>query len=184
MSSFKTLWKKHVNIPDLLLSLGVDLDAPALADTPERVANAWEELLQGYTLDADDILETTFESEGHGPVMCRNIEFSSVCEHHMIPFFGECFIAYIPGDVVVGLSKLTRLVDCFAQRLQIQERLTLQICDALTKSLKPSGVLVVTQARHLCCLGRGVRRTKMDFVCSSQSGEIYAPLYNLLLRGA
>lgn len=183
MSNFKTLWKKHVNIPDLLLSLGVDLDTPALVDTPERVANAWVELLQGYTLDADDILSTTFESEGHGPVMCRNIEFSSICEHHMIPFFGVCHIAYIPDDVVVGLSKLTRLVDCFAQRLQIQERLTLQICDALTENLKPAGVLVITEARHLCCLGRGVRRTKMDFICMSESGVIQPQLYNLLSGG-
>ncbi|KKL26441.1 hypothetical protein LCGC14_2395240, partial [marine sediment metagenome] len=114
MHAFKEAWEKHVQIPDLLLSLGVDLDEEGLEETPERVGKAWEELLQGYTLDPEDILSRTFECEGHGPAICRNIEFCSVCEHHMIPFFGECHIAYIPGERVVGLSKLTRLVDCFA----------------------------------------------------------------------
>lgn len=184
MGNFKENWEKHVNIPELLLSLGVEVDAEALEKTPERVAKAWEELLQGYTLDPEDILSSTFESEGHGPVMCRNIEFSSSCEHHMIPFFGVCHIAYIPTERVAGLSKLARLVDCFAQRLQIQERLTLQIQEALTENLKPAGVLVVTSARHLCCLGRGVKRTKMDFICMSQSGTIHQSLYNILLGGA
>ena len=184
MSNFKTLWEQHVQIPELLLSLGVNLEAEALEETPQRVAKAWEEFLQGYTLDAGEILAQTFESEGHGPIVCRDIEFTSVCEHHMIPFFGACHIAYIPDKVVAGLSKLARLVDCFAQRLQIQERLTKQICDALTENLEPSGVLVITSARHLCCLGRGVKRTKMDFICVSQSGKIFPQLYNLLLRGA
>ncbi len=190
MSDFKTEWEQNVQIPDLLLSLGVDLESEALEETPRRVGGAWEELLQGYTLDANDILAATFESEGHGPVICRNIEFSSICEHHMIPFFGVCHIAYIPSEKVVGLSKLARLVDCFAQRLQIQERLTKQICDALvgeleeyTHDLAPNGVLVITSARHLCCLGRGVRRTKMDFICVSQSGAIYPQLYNILMGG-
>ncbi len=183
MEDFKTSWEKNVQIPELLLSLGVDLEAEGLADTPKRVAKAWEELLHGYTLDEVDILTRTFESEGHGPVMCRNIEFSSVCEHHMIPFFGVCHIAYIPNERVIGLSKLSRLVDCFAQRLQIQERLTKQICDALTESLAPSGVLVLTSARHLCCLGRGVKRTKMDFICASQSGTVFPQLYSILSGG-
>lgn len=180
---FKTAWEQHVQIPELLLSLGVDLDAEGLEETPERVAKAWTELLHGYTLDEKEILSRTFESEGHGPVMCRNIEFSSVCEHHMIPFFGVCHIAYVPTERVVGLSKLARLVDCFAQRLQIQERLTKQICDALTEQLEPSGVLVLTSARHLCCLGRGVKRTRMDFICSSQSGTVYPQLYDILSGG-
>ena len=167
----------------MLLSLGVDIEAEGLEKTPERVGKAWNELLHGYTLDAQEILERTFECEGHGPVICRNIEFCSICEHHMIPFFGEACIAYIPSDRVIGLSKLARLVDCFAQRLQIQERLTKQICDAVTEHLKPAGTLVLTSARHLCCLGRGVKRTKMDFVCMSESGKIYPALYNILIGG-
>ncbi len=181
MESFKERWEQEVRIPELLLSLGVNLEAEDLEDTPKRVSMAWEDFLQGYTLDPDDILAKAFEFEGKGPVMCRNIEFTSICEHHMVPFFGRCHIAYIPQKSVVGLSKLARLVDCFAQRLQLQERLTQQICDALTTCLKPAGVLVITEARHLCCLGRGVKRTKMDFVCMSQSGEIYASLYNILM---
>lgn len=128
--------------------------------------------------------------EPHHNYIPNGMVYALNCEHHMIPFFGVCHIAYIPGERVVGLSKLTRLVDCFAQRLQIQERLTCQICDALTgeldeytHNLSPSGVLVITVARHLCCLGRGVKRTKMDFTCLSQSGEIYPQLYDILLRG-
>ena len=183
MDDFKTAWAHHVKIPELLLSLGVDIEAEGLEKTPERVGKAWEELLQGYTLDSEEILSRTFESEGHGPVLCRNIEFSSVCEHHMIPFFGVCHIAYIPNEVVIGLSKLTRVVDCFAQRLQIQERLTKEICDAITEALKPAGVLVITSARHLCCLGRGVKRTKMDFVCLSETGKIRPSLYSILSGG-
>jgi len=179
---FKEQWEKHVRIPDLLLSLGVDLEDEALVETPERVGRAWQELLQGYTLDPGEILARTFEAEGKGPVLCRNIEFCSVCEHHLIPFFGVCHIAYVPQGRVVGLSKLARLVDCFSQRLQIQERLTQQICDAIENHLHPKGVLVVSTARHLCCLGRGVKRTKMDFSCISQVGKIPAQLYNALLQ--
>lgn len=180
MHAFKEAWEEHVQIPELLFSLGVNLDEEGLEDTPKRVGKAWEDLLHGYTLDPGEILSRTFECEGHGPVICRNIEFCSVCEHHMIPFFGVCHIAYIPGKRVIGLSKLARLVDCFAQRLQIQERLTKQICDTIDEHLKPAGVLVSTEARHLCCLGRGVKRTKMDFVCMSEQGVIYPPLYNIL----
>ena len=191
MHAFKKAWEEHVQIPDLLFSLGVDLNEEGLEDTPKRVGKAWEDLLCGYTFDPEDILSRTFECEGHGPVICRNIEFCSVCEHHMIPFVGVCSIAYIPDKRVIGLSKLARLVDCFAQRLQIQERMTKQICDAIAgdrencseqciEHLHPAGVLVVTKARHLCCLGRGVKRTKMDFVCMSQQGAIYPALYNLV----
>jgi GTP cyclohydrolase I len=99
----------------------------------------------------------------------------------MVPFFGTCYIAYVPEERVVGLSKLTRLVDCFAQRLQIQERLTQQICDAIVQHLEPAGTLVITKARHLCCLGRGVKRTKMDFMCMSEHGKVYDSLRTILL---
>ena len=181
MSSFKESWKEHVDIPGLLLSLGVDLEEEGLEDTPRRVARAYEEFLHGYTLDAEEILERTFESDNKGIVLCRNIEFTSLCEHHFVPFFGICHIGYVPKDRVVGLSKLTRLVDCFAQRLQIQERLVQNICDAMVEHLEPTGVLVIAKAKHLCCLGRGVKRTKMDFVCTSQYGSIDSTLYHILL---
>lgn len=181
MHAFKKAWDEHVRIPELLLSLGVNLDEEGLEDTPKRVGKAWEELLHGYTLDPKEILSSTFENEGYGPVICRNIEFCSVCEHHMIPFFGVCHIVYIPSERVVGLSKLTRLVDCFAQRLQMQERLTKQICDTVDEYLQPTGVLVVTKTRHLCCFGRGVKRTKMDFTCMSEKGTIDPSLHSIVV---
>lgn len=181
---FAERWNEKVNIPELLLSLDVDLEEDGLTDTPERVAKSWAELLQGYTLSPEDILARPFESEGEGLVLCRNIEFTSVCMHHFIPFFGVCHIGYMPDKKIAGLSKLARLVDCFAQRLQIQERLVYQIREAIVEHLEPEGVLVVAKARHLCCLGRGVKRVKMDFVCSSQKGEVDSSLYGILLGGA
>ncbi len=184
MKSFKERWEHEVNIPELLLSLGVELEAEGLEDTPKRVAKAWTEFLHGYTIDAEDVLKRTFEAEGEGIVLCRNIEFTSICEHHLVPFFGTCHIGYVPNKCVVGLSKLARLVECYSQRLQIQERLVQQICDAINVHLQPKSVLVIAQAKHLCCLGRGIKRTKMDFVCTSQTGQIDSALYTILIGGS
>jgi len=179
--SFEKRWQQNMNIPQMLLSLGEDLEREGLEETPERVRRSWEELLKGYTLDPEEVMKRTFEVEGEGLQLCRNIEFTSICEHHMIPFFGVVHIGYIPNERLSGLSKLSRLVDCFSQRLQIQERMTQQIADALNDFLEPKGVLVIARARHLCCLGRGIKRTKMEFVTSAQHGAVDPSLYALLL---
>jgi len=180
--TFTERWNKEVNIPELLLSLGEDLEREGLEDTPRRVKNSWIELLRGYTLDPQEILSRVFEVEGKGLQLCRNIEFSSMCEHHLLPFFGVAHIGYIPDKSLTGLSKLTRLVDCFSQRLQIQERIAQQIADAIEECLAPKGVLVVIKAKHLCCHGRGIKRKRMEYITSAQHGEVDAVLYKMLLE--
>jgi len=171
----------YFDLKGLLLQLGEDLDREGLVDTPRRVHDAWLEFLEGYTLDPKEILERTFQAEGRGTQICRDIEFTSMCEHHLLPFFGVCHIGYIPDKEVVGLSKLTRLVDCFAHRLQIQERMTEQIADTLFDRIQPVGVIVIVQAKHLCCHGRGIKRPKMKFLTSAQRGQIDWKRYKLLL---
>lgn len=172
-----------LDLGKLLLQLGEDLDREGLRGTPERVERAWFEFLEGYTLDAEKILSRTFTVESQGLQFCRNIGFTSMCEHHLLPFFGVCHIGYVPSNHVTGLSKLSRLVDCYAKRLQIQERLTQQIADALWDHLKPVSVLVVVSAKHLCCHGRGIRRSQMSFVTSATHGRVDVGFYQLLLGG-
>ena len=175
-------WHEAVDIPNLLLSLGEDLEREGLERTPERVKKTWEEFLNGYTLSAEELLAQTFESEGGGTQICRGIEFTSMCEHHLLPFFGKCHIGYTPKDRVAGLSKLARLVDCYGRRLQIQERMTNQIADAIWEHLEPSGVLVIIEARHMCCHGRGVERRQMNFLTTALRGSVARVSY-LLLKG-
>jgi GTP cyclohydrolase I len=142
----------------ILAQIGEDVARQGLLETPARVAKAWEEWASGYNKDPADILKT-FEdgAEGVGEmVIVKNIPFYSHCEHHMAPFFGVATVAYIPDGKIVGLSKLPRLVDMFARRLQVQERMTNQIADALQEHLKPVGVGVAVQARHMCMESRGV----------------------------
>jgi GTP cyclohydrolase IA len=139
-------------------------DNPAregLRDTPQRVAKAFEELYAGYSEDAREILSRVFEEvEGYGDiVLVRDIPFHSHCEHHMVPFFGRAHIAYYPSKGVVGLSKLARLVDVYARRLQTQETMTAQICDTLDQALSPRGVAVMVEAEHLCMSMRGVQKS-------------------------
>ncbi len=162
-----------IDIGALLLQLGEDLDREGLQETPERVERAWGEFLEGYTLDPKEILGKTFEAEGSGIQAVKNIEFFSMCEHHLLPFYGTVAIAYQPYKYVAGLSKLARLVDCYARRLQIQERMTKQIADSLFEHLEPrGGVLVICKAKHLCCHGRGIRRSQMEFTTTAQCGNI------------
>lgn len=145
-------------IKNLLQEIGEDPSREGLQETPSRVAKAWSEWASGYNKDPADILKT-FEdgAEGVGEmVIVKNIPFYSHCEHHMAPFFGVATVAYIPNGKIVGLSKLSRLVDMFARRLQVQERMTNQIADALQAHLKPVGVGVAVQARHMCMESRGV----------------------------
>lgn len=139
---------------------GDDPSREGLIDTPKRVAKAFEQLYAGYREDAGDILATIFEEvEGYGDmVLVRDIEFHSHCEHHMVPFVGKAHIAYYPSEGVVGLSKLARVVDVFARRLQTQETMTAQIANAIDTALKPRGVAVLIEAEHMCMSMRGVQK--------------------------
>lgn len=144
-----------------------------LVDTPARVVRSWGELYGGYEQDPKKILGTTFEQEGYivsEMILCKDIELYSTCEHHLLPFYGRAHVAYIPSKRIVGLSKLARLVDCFSRRLQIQEKLTNQIADALDEHLKPKGVAVVIEAKHHCMCSRGVAKQNSTMVTSALRG--------------
>jgi len=146
-------------ITDLLGRLGEDVGREGLLKTPDRVARSLGFLTSGYELKLADVLnDALFGSEGAELVMVKDLEFYSLCEHHLLPFFGHVHIAYIPDQTILGLSKFARVVDVFARRLQLQERLSVQIADALEKALKPHGVAVVVEASHLCMMMRGVQK--------------------------
>jgi GTP cyclohydrolase I len=135
-----------------------DPERDGLVGTPGRVARAYEEMLSGYAVNLPSVLATTFDADGYDEmVICRDIDFVSLCEHHMLPFVGRATIGYIPGKRVVGISKLPRLVQAVAKRLQIQERMTAQIASTIDECLQPKGVGVIVEARHLCMTARGVK---------------------------
>jgi GTP cyclohydrolase I len=172
-------------IKDLLSTIpNEDPDREGLLDTPNRVAKMYEEIFGGYEMDPHEILSKTFDAGkmhdeedeetsdiySNGLVIVKDIPFYSHCEHHMVPFFGHAHVAYIPGERVVGLSKIARLVECYARRLQIQERLTNQIADAIIQELDPIGVMVVIQAEHLCMAMRGVKKPGANTITSSVHG--------------
>jgi GTP cyclohydrolase IA len=139
--------------------LGEDARRPGLIDTPKRFANAMRFLTAGYEAEPEDVVGSgIFEAEGDGVVLVRDVEFHSLCEHHLLPFFGRVHVAYLPGDRIIGLSKIPRLVDLYARRLQVQERITEQVADALVRLLQPKGVVVLAEARHLCMAMRGVEK--------------------------
>lgn len=143
----------------ILTDLGEDADRDGLQETPVRVAKALQALTRGYHQDPKAVLRAaTFEDDYSQMVIVKDIEFYSLCEHHMLPFFGKVHIAYIPNGHITGLSKLTRIVDIFSRRLQVQERLTRQIKDCIEEALHPLGVMVVIEARHLCMQMRGVQK--------------------------
>jgi GTP cyclohydrolase I len=154
-----------------LALLGEDTSREGLLKTPQRVEKAMRWLTQGYEMCVDDVVNgALFEDEHVNMILVRDIEFYSLCEHHMLPFFGKAHVAYIPGGRVVGLSKMPRIVDVFARRLQLQERLTDQIASALMEVLKPKGVGVVIEAVHLCMMMRGVEKQSSRTVTSSVRG--------------
>lgn len=142
----------------LLEGIGEDPEREGLKETPDRIARMYTELMAGYDADVATHLSRTFNAEGKEMVLEKDIVFYSMCEHHMMPFFGKAHIAYIPKGKVVGLSKLARTVEAFARRLQIQERMTDQIADAIMKELDPEGVIVMIEAEHLCMTMRGVKK--------------------------
>ena len=151
--------------------LGEDADRDGLLKTPERVAKAMAWLTRGYALDARAVIgDALFEESHESMVMVRDIELYSMCEHHMLPFFGKAHVAYIPDGRIVGLSKLPRVVEVFARRLQVQERLTEQIAQALTDVLRPKGVGVVLECEHLCMMMRGVEKQNSKTITSAMKG--------------
>ncbi len=155
----------------LLEGIGEDADREGLQETPGRVARMYEELLAGMEADAGAHLSKTFGADNNEMVIEKDITFYSTCEHHLMPFFGKVHIAYIPDGQVVGLSKLARTVEVFAARLQIQERMTVQIADAIMDSLKPKGVIVMAQAEHMCMTMRGVKKPGSQTVTIAARGE-------------
>jgi GTP cyclohydrolase I len=159
-------------IRELLLAVGEDPDRPGLQDTPNRVARAYTETFAGLWQDPYDVLATTFDEDHDELVLVKDIPMYSTCEHHLVPFHGVAHIGYIPGvdGRVTGLSKLARLVEVYARRPQVQERMTSQIADALNDVLKPRGVLVVIQAEHLCMAMRGIRKPGAITVTSAVRG--------------
>lgn len=147
-------------VREILLAIGENPDRDGLLDTPKRVAKSYRELFRGLREDPASHLARTFTQEHGQVIILRDIEFSSVCEHHLLPFIGKAHVAYIPsGGQVVGLSKLARTVEVFARRPQVQERMTDQIADALVQHLEPQGVAVIVEAHHLCMKMRGVNKT-------------------------
>lgn len=146
-------------VRQLLIEIGEDPAREGLRRTPKRVDLAWRFLTAGYQQDINEILNgALFKEKYNEMVIVKDIDFYSLCEHHLLPFYGKCHVAYIPKGRVVGLSKVPRIVDVFARRLQLQERMTTQIAQTLMEVLKPSGVAVVTEARHLCMMMRGVQK--------------------------
>ncbi|WP_456921489.1 MULTISPECIES: GTP cyclohydrolase I FolE [unclassified Geodermatophilus] len=159
-------------VRELLIAVGEDPDRPGLKDTPGRVARAYAETFAGLWQDPADVLATTFDEDHDEMVLVKDIPMYSTCEHHLVPFHGVAHIGYIPGDDgrVTGLSKLARLVEVYARRPQVQERMTSQIADALAEVLKPRGVLVVIEAEHLCMAMRGIRKPGSTTVTSAVRG--------------
>ncbi|MFA5656112.1 MAG: GTP cyclohydrolase I FolE, partial [Dysgonamonadaceae bacterium] len=144
---------------DILQALGEDPNREGLIKTPERIAKAMQYLMQGYNQDPEEIIRgALFKEKYRQMVIVKDIDFYSMCEHHMLPFFGKAHVAYIPDGYITGLSKLARVVDVFARRLQVQERLTTQIKESIQNTLKPLGVMVVIEAQHMCMQMRGVEK--------------------------
>jgi len=164
-------------VAGILKAVGEDPGREGLLKTPERVAKAYDELLSGYRTDPIDLLnEAIFDVSYDEMVIVRDIEFYSMCEHHMLPFLGRAHVAYLPKGKVIGLSKIPRIVDMFAKRLQVQERMTRQIADLVDELLHPKGVAVVVEGLHLCSVMRGVKKHDARMTTSSMSGAFRSNL--------
>ena len=162
-------------IRTLLAEVGEDPDRPGLVGTPDRVRRMYAELTEGYRTDPETVLNNaTFEVDYDEMVVVRDIEFFSLCEHHLLPFFGKAHVGYLPRGLIIGLSKIPRVVDMYAHRLQVQERLTQQVAGFLMERLNPKGVGCVIEARHLCTVMRGVKKQEATMVTSSMLGTFRA----------
>jgi len=158
-------------VQNLLVELGENPERDGLKRTPERVSRMYGELLSGYQKNIDELVNgAIFESDYKEAVLVRNIEYYSMCEHHMLPFYGKVHVAYIPNGKIIGLSKIPRLVDMFARRLQVQERMTQEVANALNEIIKPKGVAVLVEGAHLCAMMRGVKKENARMVTQSMLG--------------
>ncbi len=168
------LARAEAAVRELLLAVGEDPDRPGLADTPRRVARSYAEVFAGLHTDPDDVLQTFFDEDHEELVIVKDIELYSTCEHHLVPFHGSAHVGYLPSRSgrITGLSKLARLVDLYARRPQVQERLTSQIADALVRRLEPRGAIVVIEAEHLCMSMRGIRKPGSRTVTSAVRGSL------------
>ena len=156
----------------LLIEIGEDPDREGLIKTPERYAKAMEFLTKGYSENAETIINNAiFSSEANNMIICRDIEVYSLCEHHMLPFFGRCHVGYVAKDKVLGVSKIARIVEMYARRLQIQERLTVQIAEEIKRAVDAEGVGVVMECQHLCMMMRGVEKQNSEMVTSAMLGS-------------
>jgi len=159
-------------IKDLLKNIGEDPEREGLLDTPRRVADAYEFLTSGYNKNIEEVMNDALFNEKYDEmVLVKNIDFYSLCEHHMLPFYGKVHVAYIPDGKIIGLSKIPRIVEVFARRLQVQERMTQQIADTLEKYLQPRGVAVVSEAHHMCMMMRGVEKQNSSATSSAVHGD-------------
>lgn len=165
------LEKLEENVKSIITEIGEDLNRQGLLKTPHRVAKAYEFLTQGYHKKIENVLNgAVFEEKYDEMVIVKDIDFYSLCEHHLLPFYGKVHIAYIPNGKIVGLSKIPRIVDVFARRLQVQERLTQEIADTIQKYLSPQGVGVVAEAYHMCMMMRGVQKQNSITITSAMHG--------------
>lgn len=155
----------------LLEGIGEDCNREGLKETPERIARMYEEIFSGRNEDVNEYLSKTFTAQNNEMVIEKDIQFYSTCEHHLMPFYGKAHIAYIPDGKVVGLSKLARTVEAYARRLQIQEKMTVEIADAIMKNLKPKGVMVLVEAEHMCMTMRGIKKPGSSTVTFVTRGE-------------
>ena len=175
---------------DILSLLGEDPDREGLQKTPMRVAKAMQVLTQGYQMDAHEVMrQALFKEDYSQMVIVKDIDFFSLCEHHMLPFYGKAHVAYIPNGYITGLSKIARVVDIYSHRLQVQERMTLQIKEAIEQTLHPLGVMVVIEARHLCMQMRGVEKqnsitTTSDFSGAFNQAKTRQEFMNLIRNNA
>ena len=158
-------------VREMLDEIGEDAGREGLLSTPSRVSEALKYFTQGYQIDIDAVISgAIFNEEQEEMVLLKDVDFYSLCEHHLVPFFGKCHIAYIPNGSIIGLSKLARVVDIFARRLQVQERMTREIANAINRHLKPQGVAVVIEAQHLCMMMRGVEKQNSIATTSTMLG--------------
>ena len=170
--NYENIEKLAVHYKAILELIGEDADREGLLDTPVRVAKAMQFFTHGYMLNPDEILKSAiFKEDYKQMVLVKNIEIYSLCEHHMVPFFGKAHVAYIPDGQIVGLSKIPRVVDAYARRLQVQERLTTQIKDCMQRTLNPLGVAVVIEANHMCMSMRGIQKQNAVTTTSDFTGE-------------